>query len=106
MDSIREVLHGQIKGDLDALVTRAEEDNQTYLTMMANQSFQDLTGQTLKKVISFVEALQFKLIELLPNYGSFQEKQSGEAKESEEMEDSGPLQSQEKVDQMLADLGF
>lgn len=106
LDAIRDVLHGQIKGDLDALVVRAEEDNQTYLTMMANQSFQDLTGQTLKKVIKFVESLQFKLIELLPNYSSFRENQSGVTKESEEEEDSGPLQSQEKVDQMLADLGF
>jgi chemotaxis protein CheZ len=74
--------------------------------MMANQSFQDLTGQTLKKVINFVESLQFKLIELLPNYGNFQETQSADVTESEEKEESGPLQSQEKVDQMLADLGF
>lgn len=106
LDTIRDVLHGQIKGDLDALVVRAEEDNQTYLTMMANQSFQDLTGQTLKKVIKFVESLQFKLIELLPNYSNFKESQPDVTRESEEKEDSGPLQSQEKVDQMLADLGF
>ena len=106
MDSIKDILHGPIKDDLDALMARVEEDNQTYLTMMANQSFQDLTGQTLKKVIKFVEDLQFKLIELLPNYGKFQEKQSANAEGPEEAEDSGPLQSQDKVDQMLADLGF
>lgn len=111
LDTIKEVLHGQIKADLDALVQRAEEDNQIFLTMMANQSFQDLTGQTLKKVIKFIEGLQFKLIELLPNYGDFQaEIQSQEtgAGADTEGEDIGAvtLQSQEKVDQMLADLGF
>lgn len=111
LDAIKEVLHEQIKLDLDALVKRAEEDNQIFQTMMANQSFQDLTGQTLKKVIKFIESLQFKLIELLPNYGDFRvEGQSQEpgagADAEEEKVGAVPLQSQEKVDQMLADLGF
>ena len=111
LDAIKEVLHEQIKSDLDALVQRAEEDNQIFLTMMANQSFQDLTGQTLKKVITFIESLQFKLIGLLPNYGNFRpegkSQESGAGADAEEEEISGvTLQSQETVDQMLADLGF
>lgn len=111
LDAISDVLHSQIRGDLDVLAQRAEEDNQIYLAMMANQSFQDLTGQTLKKVISFIESLQFKLIELLPNYGKFEGRanvgEAGTAAEGEEVDTgSATLQSQDKVDQMLADLGF
>ena len=111
VDSIQQVLHEQIKADLDTLGKRTEEDNQIYLTMMANQSFQDLTGQTLKKVIEFIETLQFKMIELLPNYGKYKDERKGEDTEAAAgaaEDDSGgaTLQSQEKVDQMLADLGF
>ena len=111
LESIQAVLRGEIRGDLKLLENRAGEDNGTYLAMMANQSFQDLTGQTLKKVINFIESLQFKLVELLPNYGTFKGKEeaedTGQGQESGgEESDRTVLQSQDKVDQMLADLGF
>lgn len=111
LESIQAVLREEIRGDLKLLEGRAEEDNGTYLAMMSNQSFQDLTGQTLEKVIKFIESLQFKLIALLPNYRAY--KEEGKAEQTgQEQEGSGEeserviLQSQENVDQMLADLGF
>jgi chemotaxis protein CheZ len=80
-----------------------------YLTLFANQSYQDLTGQTLKKVIAFIEGLQFQLIQVIT-------RKSGktspdlppppEATPKEQGPDARNRLSQDKVDSLLADLGF
>ena len=97
---VREKLHPE----LQVLRERNQEYSQIYLDLVSNQSFQDLTGQALKKVIGFIETLQFKLIELLPTY-------SGSLGLSETAEGDGEqkkaaAQTQDQVDQMLAALGF
>ncbi|MCZ6647569.1 MAG: protein phosphatase CheZ [SAR324 cluster bacterium] len=111
LKSIQTVLRDKIGGNLAELEMRVEENNQTYLAMISNQSFQDLTGQTLRKVIAFIEAMQFKLVELLPNYDQYKAKQQDQAtgeESTEGKEDTSnvTIQSQENVDQLLADLGF
>lgn len=104
LDLCKKTLHEEIKGDISHLLERANESSDLYLTLIANQGFQDLTGQTLKKVIEFVEGLQFKLIEMLPQ-GSQQNKLSVDTHESEGSKDLG-MKSQDQVDSLLADLGF
>ncbi len=109
LKSIQAVLRDEIGVNLAELDKRAEENNQTYLAMIANQGFQDLTGQTLRKVIGFIEAMEYKLIELLPNYKQYQKSQTEAVEEQQEPGEQGPgktMQSQENVDQLLADLGF
>ena len=44
---------------------RMQEAHAVYMTLFANRSFRDLTGQTLKKVIAFIESLQFQLIQVI-----------------------------------------
>ena len=110
LEAVQEILRSEIKPGLTDLEARGSSDSQTYMAMTANQSFQDLTGQTLKKVIAFIETLQFKLLQLLPNYDAGEEKTAmatGDAGDSsQEKAAADPIQSQEKVDQLLADLGF
>jgi chemotaxis protein CheZ len=109
LDKVRAVLRDEIGAKLEQLEASGESHAQTHMTMIANQSFQDLTGQTLKKVISFLETTQFKLIQLLPTYKhpapsapSVQPAEAGGAEEAQ----NKPIESQDQVDQMLADLGF
>jgi len=109
LGAVQTLLREEIGGRLARLEARSEEHAQVYMTMIANQSFQDLTGQTLKKVIAFIETMQFKLLTLLPNYrdrpAAPPDRADGEAAEPDAAGDQ-PIQSQDQVDQMLADLGF
>ena len=90
------------------LKTNGEKTSQTLLDLVANQSFQDLTGQTLKKTIQFIESLELQLLDLLRKYMPALDislKETGESGEGPD-EKKSPLSSQDEVDQMLADLGF
>ncbi len=90
------------------LRNRAEVSRESYMSMMANQSFQDLTGQTLKKTIAFIENLQLQLMELLERYRPMFGLSTPPAapKALESSQDSPDRQSQDQVDSLLADLGF
>ena len=107
IDAIQADLNGDINKDLDQLLIWEEEKVRTFINLISNQSFQDLTGQTLKKVITFVEALQFKLIELLPKSDIDTREQEKEIDETDQASTlKSPVQNQDQVDKMLADLGF
>ena len=103
---IQNILRTETREDLGRLREKTLENLDTYLAMISNQSFQDLTGQTLKKVIRFVELLEFKLIEMLPHPPAGES--AGEVRKEDQAAGviGTPVQSQEKVDQLLADLGF
>ena len=90
------------------LKTNGEKTSQTLLDLVANQSFQDLTGQTLKKTIYFIESLELQLLDLLRKYMPALDISLEETGEpgKEQAEKETPLSSQDEVDQMLADLGF
>ena len=90
------------------LQSRVEANRESYFSMMANQSFQDLTGQTLKKTIAFIENLQLQLMELLERYRPMFGLSTPPAapKALESSQDSPDRQSQDQVDSLLADLGF
>ena len=104
LDEVGQLVREKIQPELQSLRDRHQEYSQIYLELVSNQSFQDLTGQVLKKVISFIETLQFKLVELLPNYRqvSAQVAALGEGN----MPATSAAQSQDQVDQLLAELGF
>ena len=108
IDALQDKLGDSIGSGVMTLKTNGEKTSQTLLDLVAHQSFQDLTGQTLKKTIQFIESLETQLLDLLRKYipaldislektGEPDEKPSAEKK---------PLTNQGEVDQMLADLGF
>jgi chemotaxis protein CheZ len=84
-------------------------NQESLLAMVANQGFQDLTGQGLEKVIHVMESLQFQLIELLKRH-------TGEAPAALPAADATPEEkaapappapkTQEEVDRLLTELGF
>ncbi|MEE8395587.1 MAG: protein phosphatase CheZ [bacterium] len=84
-------------------------------TTSGNQGFQDLTGQTLKKTIEFIETLELQLVDLLQKYRPILglTAQAGQpAQVAEPGQEAAPQaapqlrQSQDQVDSLLADLGF
>jgi chemotaxis protein CheZ len=88
------------------LRNRAEINRESLISMTANQSFQDLTGQTLKKIIAFIENLQIQIVKLLEKYRpvlGLTAPKSGPPKDEAAARER---QSQDQVDALLADLGF
>lgn len=103
------ILRREIKAKLDALRDQFGLNDESIVAMMANQGFQDLTGQTLSKVIDFIEALQFQLVELLKRH--MHDKTPDKEAASDEPPQAAPAEkprpaSQDEVDQLLTDLGF
>jgi len=99
----------------------------TYFSIIENQSFQDITGQTLKKIISFIEQLELSLLNILQKYGGKPAERAGDAGLEEDLSPligrrtgdgtvlEGPQDNltekegttkQADVDKMLAEFGF
>ncbi|HEX7926116.1 MAG TPA: protein phosphatase CheZ [bacterium] len=103
-DLARDVVAG-----LKVMAARAQENQEAYLALIARMSFQDLTGQTLKKVIAFIEKLEFQLVSLISRH---HDERAVVAAPEQTVPLEGPdsqarlALSQENVDKMLADLGF
>ncbi|MGK5092102.1 protein phosphatase CheZ [Deltaproteobacteria bacterium TL4] len=123
---IQATLQLQIHVQTEALLAALHEDENSYITIMSNQGFQDLTGQTLKKIIDFMEKLELRLLELIqkysPHFAEEQIKQKGgtqsfltkmdQGSEGETIALHGPDETDSKkstqndVDSLLAELGF
>lgn len=116
--ALQDKLGDRIGSGVMMLRTRLQENAETYLSLTANQGFQDLTGQTLKKTIHFIESLELQLIDVLRKYKPLLEFSAAaltlapaEGKEAPgagetQAPASSERQSQDDVDQLLADLGF
>ena len=109
---LQDRLSDQIGSGIILMRSKIQENSDTFLSLTATQGFQDLTGQTLKKTIVFIEDLQMQLVELLQKFRPMLEATTGAGQEpatsDEEEAPSGKVvsQSQDEVDQLLADLGF
>lgn len=118
-------LDEKILAELGSREKELSEKEATYFNIIENQSFQDITGQTLKKIITFIEQLEFSLLNILQKYGGKPvEKAMEEAQEiisplvGRKMDEGlileGPQDNQPKkesakqadVDKMLAEFGF
>lgn len=111
-----------LEGVEDPKVQRALSEIQNEMTqIMMAQSFQDLTGQVLNRIILVVGAFEQSLHELIDKAGIDlaqvpDKSQSSEAQKAEEMKGIGPnvtqaskqnsAQSQDDVDDLLSDLGI
>jgi chemotaxis protein CheZ len=78
------------------------------LSMISNQSFQDLSGQTLRKVINYIETLQFQLVELIKRHTLDRDSAAPSVDQISEPARPAPsgVQNQEQVDRLLTELGF
>ena len=107
---IRADLAEHVRKPLAAIKEHRAHVRDAYLALISNMSFQDLTGQTLKKVIGFIEDLQQKLVTLLTRQGPAPYAQA-ETASAVPMEGPDPSRgiaplSQTDVDKTLANLGF
>lgn len=110
--------------ELDRLLTEATNDskalNSALTEVLMAQSYQDLTGQVINKVIDLVQEVEDHLVELVSTFAlkdTVQEPTQQEKKESvSNIEAEGPIidaasrddvaQSQDDVDDLLSSLGF
>jgi len=119
ISALLETLADSIEGASERKLL-AEAKNEITEIMMA-QSYQDLTGQVLNRVIMLVGSVEQSLVELIEKSGiSLDEitlpEQSKEAQKAQEMKGLGPnvtqssqkqfAQSQQDVDNLLDDLGI
>jgi chemotaxis protein CheZ len=93
-----------------ALISQAQDE---VIAIMTAQSFQDLTGQVLNRIIMVVTTLEQSLHELISSAGidieAIKIEQTEEEKRKQEMKGVGPdvtKSSQDDVDDLLADLGI
>ena len=106
LEEIQELLGDSVGSDVMELKGRAIANADTFLSLIANQGFQDLTGQTLKKTIHFIEGLEVQLVLLLQKYRPVFGLTGETRKSSESGIEGDRPQSQNEVDNLLADLGF
>ncbi len=122
MSSLQEMAFKSIAGsDQDILQNTISQINSELTEIMLAQSFQDLTGQVLNRVIMIISSLEQSLIHLIDqsvhDYAAIPDRdESSEEKSSDEMKGIGPnvtakskngsTQSQAEVDDLLGDLGF
>ena len=103
-------LRKEVRERLKNFAAHRQQSRNEYMTLISSMSFQDLSGQTLKKVIGFIEGLQGTLMSLITRHqvGAARPARPPDAVPTEGPDPGkgrAPL-SQGNVDKMLADLGF
>lgn len=123
-----ELMHGRIEltefkalcHRIDALLGEVEGDSselrgQLTEILMA-QDFQDLTGQIISRVITLVNEVEGRLVEILTAFGASQLENAANNKNDSSIDPEGPIlnpheredavSSQDEVDDLLSSLGF
>ncbi|WP_070963553.1 protein phosphatase CheZ [Vibrio sonorensis] len=101
-------LLGQVEGDSSELRGQLTE-------ILMAQDFQDLTGQIIRRVITLVNEVEGRLVEILTAFGASQLEES-KNKKNTSVDPEGPIlnpqeredavSSQDEVDDLLSSLGF
>ncbi len=123
LDTLKSSMHKNLT-ERSALLKKEET---IYFDIISNQSFQDITGQTLKKIIGFIEQLEFNLLQILQKYSGRFVEQSQKIIKSKTMsplvgkeekdgivlygpqdnqEETNEVAKQDDVDKVLAQFGF
>lgn len=121
---MKEIIEKEMHDKIEVLLKTFHENENLFLTIMTNQGFQDLTGQTLKKIVNFLEHLELRLLELIQKfsdeYGTKPPSAEKEdfltrvdhGSEGEDIQLHGPDETESKkstqndVDALLAEMGF
>lgn len=129
ISNILENFQENILNSIEQKMHQLDTEKNIYFQIIESQSFQDLTGQTLKKIINFIEELQISLLSVLQKYSDKlpQEAEKALSKNEEtisispltgtKMEDGrvlhGPQDNKEQppvkqddIDKILAEFGF
>ena len=123
LGEVAALMHNGIKEELLNRAKVFQESEAIYFEIIANQSYQDLTGQTLKKIINFIEQLEIKLLDILQKYSGKPKAAKKAASEDavspltgierdglllEGPQDNHPtdMTKQADIDKMLANFGF
>ncbi|EEX91757.1 chemotaxis response - phosphatase CheZ [Vibrio orientalis CIP 102891 = ATCC 33934] len=123
-----ELMHGRIElADFKALCYRIDnllsevEGDSTELRgqlteILMAQDFQDLTGQIIRRVITLVDEVEGRLVEILTAFSTGQLEESKNNKSKASTDPEGPIlnaqdredavSSQDEVDDLLSSLGF
>ncbi|MFG0834891.1 protein phosphatase CheZ [Aeromonas bivalvium] len=119
----RELGLGQFKAlchQLDDFIKASESDadklRQLLTDILMAQDFQDLTGQMIRRVITLVQEVETKLIEMLTMFGDASAEPSAPKAAIKGIEAEGPIMNphtrsdvvngQDDVDDLLSSLGF
>lgn len=102
-------LLGQVEGNSSELRGQLTE-------ILMAQDFQDLTGQIIRRVITLVNEVEGRLVEILTAFGNEQSENSTDNKKKASTAPEGPIlnprerddavSSQDEVDDLLSSLGF
>lgn len=118
VETINNMLQSGEPQDIESELSKISE---SLTEIMLAQSYQDLTGQVLNRVILVISSLEHSLIELIEkaghDYDSIPERLVSEDKQkSQEMDGIGPnvtknakndiVESQDDIDDLLSDLGI
>jgi len=127
---LQQIIEENLQTKLEKMLSALHENENSYITIMSNQGFQDLTGQTLKKIIDFMEQLELRLLELIQKYSTQLDIPTEEANKPKKTFEADPLtridtgvrgeeirlhgpdesesqkSTQNEVDSLLAELGF
>lgn len=106
LSGIQDKISNQVGSGIMTMKNRVSSEAETFMELISSQSFQDLTGQTLKKTIVFIENLELQLVSLLKKYRPILS--PGEVAEGIASHPAvvDQKQTQDEVDNLLADLGF
>jgi chemotaxis regulatin CheY-phosphate phosphatase CheZ len=110
VDRILERMGNEAGATIMQLSLGFEQQSEKILQQVSNQSFQDLSGATLKKTIALVESVELRLLAVLDRYRSVLSLVQNDMALSPG-EPAAPVQpkteaSQDQVDQLLAQYGF
>jgi chemotaxis protein CheZ len=93
------------RNTLKELAQLVADDQEILMEVMTGLSFQDLTGQKIKKIITMVSEIEKRILHLLVTFGIRQNTpEEGELILKEVT--SGPDIKQERVDDILKAFGF
>lgn len=114
LTSIQDRLSDEVGSHAMALKLKREKYSASHLELISNQSFQELTGKTLRKIINFVESMEKDMIELLKEYRPVFESRPSKTADTqpiqpprESLKDTGgEATTQDEVDKLLGELGF
>lgn len=124
LNPMRDLIQDAKDTKVEVLLKTFHENENSFITIMTNQGFQDLTGQTLKKIVNFLEHLELRLLELIQKFGPSSSDQMANKSapdfmtrkdtgaENEDIDLHGPDETESKkssqndVDSLLAEMGF
>ena len=105
LTEVQNQLSDEVGGRVMGLAYQAERNTDAYIELMSNQGYNELAGQTLKRIIAFMEQLELQLFDLLKTYKPVLELEQP-LRATAERRESTEESTQGDVDRLLDELGF